>query len=146
MLFYRSCGRLCGKTSDFRGDRSNKNALLLNLDKKRTHQAFLLGEFDGGSRRIRTIDLPGMNYRKFNPITKHIVIFHHKTLLSFKACLGVSMRSFPLHATYHSLLVYNTPSLIRSTIWRISTPNDHKCPLQVILCDPRGHDHNASPK
>ena len=47
--------------------------------------------FHGGSRRIRTIDLPGMKCRKLIPDDNYTVIFHHKTLRYFKACLGVSM-------------------------------------------------------
>ena len=45
MLFDASCGRICGKTSAFRIKASKKNTFSAKLHKKRTHQAFLLGEF-----------------------------------------------------------------------------------------------------
>jgi hypothetical protein len=44
-LFDSSCVRLCVKMPGFHGRKREENTFSVNLDKKRTHQAFLLGEF-----------------------------------------------------------------------------------------------------
>ena len=44
-LFDSSCVRLCVKMPGFRGRKSKEKTFSVNLNKKRTHQAFLLGEF-----------------------------------------------------------------------------------------------------
>ena len=61
MLFYRSCDTICDKNRKTRFKRSGKRIILVNFYKKELTKHQILVSSVGGSRRIRTIDLPGMN-------------------------------------------------------------------------------------
>ena len=61
-LFDSSCVRLCVKMPGFHGRKSEENTFSVNLDKKRTHQAFLLGEFVAKELNCDTRDGYGIGW------------------------------------------------------------------------------------
>ena len=106
-LFNCSCGRLCGKMSDFRSKASKKNTFLVNLNKKRTHQPFLIGEFvvaqDGfepSTCRVWNINnLTQAPIKQWYFITKHLDISRHiwvwNTIIFYSTTLCTSFFLIP---------------------------------------------------